>query len=1390
MDLNLIRQSILKKVQDIGQSFTQPNRAQGIGTNQPNFQPYINAYNSAPKPVQNVANFAAKTVSDIPLLSPFGGVPGRIGPTVGQYAQGQIFKPIQNVINPNKSLLEKAPNAVQAGFSATPGGALYNSLVGTGTGILEGIRTHQPIATTIKKDIAEGGGPASKGLGVPGFVGVVGDIALTSNPKSIISLAKSSKNIIKGLKGVNPQAFDLHPDDAYELEVIGQKLLSKAPLNKQEYNTLERSFARLFPNINLEKTSNNKIQQIIAATLDRYNGIKGAEASAFPAMGVVPNNVVDNFQSKSENILGGISPISNRGSISTSTNKGSSLTKLPKQSESSSLNSITEPVNPLISQTETKGQQILPKIKVPELNGESQGLKISPEIQAGGQGGNNIKSSAQASSGIISNVKNKVNQLYTQSLDRFHPISMLGKKAGKDVEMRRALTGYYGSGSTAQYHVDYELGPILQSTNVDDLRNAAIAQRDAELARRGIQGSNKNLTVNITPQTQEALNKLYSYQDNLVQEYLVKTGIMSPESYAAMKANNQNYVPFKRVMDTVDEYLGGTPQTRGAGSVGSQNVIKNIKGSSRDIQDPLESIVENTYKIVGLGKRNEVARTIVNLKDKLPEGMVTKVTGTPLNSRDIISLFENGKVQKYKVPFEVAEAAKGMSEDQMSMIVNILAAPTRVFRATATGINPEFAIPNVTRDLQSAFVNIGVNPLNWVSGLAHMIKRDDVYQEFLKSGGMTSRISLDRPYLKKTVSELAAKGALNKGIQVTKPSKLYGLLEALGQYSEQPTRIASFQKGLKDSLKKGIAREDALKDAAYAAQEGTVNFARRGSKTQSLNAIFAFLNARAQGVDRLVRSVKNDPTAAVRLGLISVSPAIATYAWNRQFPSYNDERVVPQYVKDNNFVIMLSDKPISGLGGAQYITIPKGEVGKLGNPIEAFMKYAEGKGGDVGASLGTVLSAFSPVSNIGDVIPTAIRPPVENAANYNFFYQRPIVAESKKNYPKEYQTSKSTPAIYNWLGQKTNQSPNMIQNLVRGYGTGIARIGEQLSQPFANKDNYSGSDVNQTPIIRRFLQGETRSQDEQTQIDSYKLNDITNKIQDIKTGIKYGNIPMDAGMNEINKLIKQQEQEVKKQSYFGPQSASAATETPKNDFAKKIKDDQAKLDVELHGGIKQLSNGSYAYKNSNGNVSTLDLNPPTKGEGIDAYTNSNWNVSKAVSVYGNKDIPQALKKKAYDTLGVNTEDIQYAYKAGKSNDIKTQYILGQNYDHNTLINELVAGRVESVTNNQFASDGVIENLYDKDLISKEERNALKKIKIDKQGQNLNRVSEGKGRKISLQKKPTGTKIKMPSYKNVTRVKASTPPKLKMPKVSFETPFTPNMSVPTVPNFKAKIKFNV
>lgn len=214
---------------------------------------------------------------------------------------------------------------------------------------------------------------------------------------------------------------------------------------------------------------------------------------------------------------------------------------------------------------------------------------------------------------------------------------------------------------------------------------------------------------------------------------------------------------------------------------------------------------------------------------------------------------------------------------------------------------------------------------------------------------------------------------------------------------------------------------------------------------------------------------------------------------------------------------------------------------------------------------------------------------------------------------------------------------------------------------------------------------------------------------------------------------------------------------------RKANAEDEKTKKELENGGSKTSGNKILY-NDNGTVRTIDLNPPTKGTGIDAFTNQNWKYTRAREVYG-ADLSQDQKDSAYKKLGVDKNDVEYDYISNKTNDIKAQYIASQNLSHDELLNTLLKGRVESISGSLFAANGVIDDLNDQGLLSNEEAKALKAVKLDKTGKSLSKTkADKKPAKIALPK-IKAIKISIPKAKRVKIVGAKKLTKVKTYKLS-------------------------
>ena len=93
----------------------------------------------------------------------------------------------------------------------------------------------------------------------------------------------------------------------------------------------------------------------------------------------------------------------------------------------------------------------------------------------------------------------------------------------------------------------------------------------------------------------------------------------------------------------------------------------------------------------------------------------------------------------------------------------------------------------------------------------------------------------------------------------------------------------------------------------------------------------------------------------------------------------------------------------------------------------------------------TMLEGLTPISGEpeGNLLPTALKPIIENWGNRNFFLERPIVPEDKKDLKAPYQYSRYTSEAAKTLGEHLDMSPAKIENLIKGWTGGSGQYALQ-----------------------------------------------------------------------------------------------------------------------------------------------------------------------------------------------------------------------------------------------------------------------------------------------------------------------------------------------------------
>ena len=580
---------------------------------------------------------------------------------------------------------------------------------------------------------------------------------------------------------------------------------------------------------------------------------------------------------------------------------------------------------------------------------------------------------------------------------------------------------------------------------------------------------------------QKAAVAIYKYQDYMLQ-MLVKEGMLTAKSYHTMRKMYPHYIPFFRDMSDagMQSFLSG-----GKGFIDVSSPVKRFKGSTRDIIDPLESIVKNTFQFYNAVERNHVGRTFAKLADKNGVGqIVERVNGNKSATDNTFNVWENGEKVTYETTPELIQTMRMLDKDQSNMVAKILSYPANWLRAGAT-LSPEFILRNPVRDMigASIYSKHGFIPVvDTFKGLALFLKKGELYWDYMKSGAAhAAMVSLDRDYLGGQLRDI-----MSRESKVTKLIKNpIEVLRAMSEATEMATRLAEF-----DNARKGYTgvgnrlfgkdrKPLTAREAALESRDITLDFSRRGSHTKKANQVIAFFNATIQGADKMARAFKEDPRGmTVKTMLYITLPSVLLWYMNKDDERYQE---LPQWEKDTFWIIP---------GKENMYRVPKPfEAGVLfGTSFERMLQYfddAKNNRKSVGfKGFGDrVIDSLAP-----SFMPTAMIPVVEAMTNYSLFRQRNIIPQSQENLPARLQYGANTSEVAKFVGDKINVSPYIVDNTIRGYGGGLAGLGlSGIDAATGAKENNASKKWYEAPGLRGFTAAPYQSSNSVQRVyDDYK----------------------------------------------------------------------------------------------------------------------------------------------------------------------------------------------------------------------------------------------------------------------------------------------------------------
>lgn len=650
-------------------------------------------------------------------------------------------------------------------------------------------------------------------------------------------------------------------------------------------------------------------------------------------------------------------------------------------------------------------------------------------------------------------------------------------------------------------------GAQKDGIDLSDFSVYLAAKRGVELEGRGLKtGFGGGVAAKAVAELEAKYgDKLKTYAQEIhdfehrVLDYFQKSGAISEETANLIKKMNQDYVPFHRVLMNTEEMS----TAKGGKGIGR---LKRVEGSSLDIYDPLETIVTNTYTMISAAEKNHVFRRLSDMAERmegkeigagsswcrevqlLPEDALTKskvdemvnslglgdveagamkramseaganaveelgrfwqATNGPRNDNSII-VWRDGKAHKYILDPEIARVCNDLNEQNIGVFLKLIGQKPAGWLRKGAVLSPEFLLRNPIRDaITTALTSkYGFVP-GWdtMKGLYHVLKKDEVYQRFLRSGGAQSNFfSTDLADSVRTFNHLKDTGYTRKVWNVvTSPIET---LMKISEISEEATRVGDFAKGLRaDAQGEGRAQ---LESIGYNVRDN-MDFARMGRDMRGINRAIAFFNPTLQGTDKMFRAaIANPKEFFVKAALYIATPSVLLALSN-----WGDEDVqnVPKAQRDIFWIV-----PMGEGASKVLLKIPKPfEAGVLfGSTLERTVEFCmdvmnDKNGGDVEqtmkdayAGLGaSLLDATTP-----NMIPTAMVPILENWANKSTYTGGPIVPAWMQNVVPEERSTEYTSQTSRMLARTIgympgvkdmfDYSPAKIDNLIRGWGGGL-----------------------------------------------------------------------------------------------------------------------------------------------------------------------------------------------------------------------------------------------------------------------------------------------------------------------------------------------------------------
>jgi hypothetical protein len=426
------------------------------------------------------------------------------------------------------------------------------------------------------------------------------------------------------------------------------------------------------------------------------------------------------------------------------------------------------------------------------------------------------------------------------------------------------------------------------------------------------------------PTFAQAAELLYDYMGQALRKKL-DAGFISRDTYDVLM-QRRTYVPFQR--DMSDRMADGAVTTAGPGNATlRQSVMKQFRGSTRAVINPIETIIKDAFDTAHLIARNDAVRALDRLAKKAgPAGgviaeripaketkpfsvdvvealrkagreagmmradvdtMAQSVADLLGDDDTLVTLYRSGVIDERgeaivffweggerralrlgdgELGREMFRAITNLGQEASNFIQDFLAVPARMLRFGIT-TDPAFILANFIRDQTAAWVlNPGNVPLYSAGrGLVDELAQTDMARLYTYAGGIMGGANVASLDRARIGRSVHALRRKGYGAKVfADPAEGARELLRITEISETATRLGLFRRYFDTAKSQGLGETEAMLEAAFRATD-YIDFGRHGSKTLAARKLVTFLNAALQGTDKTGRVLFGQLAPAARL---------------------------------------------------------------------------------------------------------------------------------------------------------------------------------------------------------------------------------------------------------------------------------------------------------------------------------------------------------------------------------------------------------------------------------------------------------------------------------------------------------------------------------------------